>query len=328
MIIKSPSRLHMSLIDLSGAYGRIDGGIGLTLKDPNFVLFGEPIEKGIQIEFSDSVVDKNIIAECSDKITDAANKIIDYYGVESGFYFKVNEGYMPHSGLGFGTQVGLSTAKIISEYEAKPSDSLKLSTIIGRGGTSGIGTFAFDNGGFIVDAGRNKKEKDSFLPSSASKVHPPLLFSNFDFPDEWEVLVVILNGSDAVSGNKEVNIFQSYCPLPKVEVMEVSHLIFMNMIPFLLEKNLPAFGRSIDEIQKLGFKKIEVELQTDKIKDLMNKMREVGAYGVGMSSFGPTVYTIFDKNNKHIVEEIKEYVGSEGIVFTTKAQNSGHELIK
>ena len=102
----------------------------------------------------------------------------------------------------------------------------------------------------------------------------------------------------------------------------------MNLVPFLFEKNLSAFGKSIDKIQNLGFKKVEVSLQTDKIKNLMNKMREFGAYGVGMSSFGPTVYTIFDKNNKHIVEEIKDYVGDEGIVFTTKAQNSGHELIK
>ena len=60
----------------------------------------------------------------------------------------------------------------------------------------------------------------------------------------------------------------------------------------------------------------------------MNKMREVGAYGVGMSSFGPSVYSIFDKNNKHIVDEIREYVGMDGIVYTTKAQNSGYELIK
>lgn len=328
MIIKSPSRLHMSLIDLSGAYGRIDGGIGLTLQNPNFVLFGEPAEKGIQIEFSDSIADEDIIDECNTKITDAANKIMDYYNIENGFYFEVKEAYMPHSGLGSGTQIGLSTAKMISEYSGHSDDSLKLSTIIGRGGTSGIGTFAFDNGGFIVDAGRNMKEKDSFLPSSASNVRPPLLLANYDFPDDWEILIVILNTADAVSGNKEVNIFQDYCPLPKDEVMEVSHLIFMNMVPFLLERNLPAFGTAIDRIQGLGFKKVEVNLQTDKIKNLMNKMREVGAYGVGMSSFGPTVYTIFDKNNRHIVEEIREYVGDDGIVFTTKAQNSGHELIK
>lgn len=328
MIIKSPSRLHMSLIDLSGAYGRIDGGIGLTLNDPNFILFGEPSEKGIQIEFSEDITNDRTIEECTTKITDAANKIIDYYNVEDGFYFKVKKAYVPHSGLGSGTQISLSAAKLISEYNDYHADSLKLSTIIGRGGTSGIGTFAFDNGGFIVDAGRNMDEKDSFLPSSASNVRPPLLLGRYDFPEDWEILIVILNGADAVSGNKEVNIFQDYCPLPKNEVMEVSHLIFMNMIPFLFEKNLSAFGKSIDKIQNLGFKKVEVSLQTDKIKNLMNKMREVGAYGVGMSSFGPTVYTIFDKNNKHIVDEIREYVGNEGIVFTTKAQNSGHELIK
>ena len=51
MIIKSPSRLHLTLIDMNGSYGRIDGGIGLTIKDPNFVLYGEPAEKGITVDF-------------------------------------------------------------------------------------------------------------------------------------------------------------------------------------------------------------------------------------------------------------------------------------
>ena len=31
MIIKTPSRIHMALIDLNGSYGRRDGGIGLTI---------------------------------------------------------------------------------------------------------------------------------------------------------------------------------------------------------------------------------------------------------------------------------------------------------
>ena len=73
---------------------------------------------------------------------------------------------------------------------------------------------------------------------------------------------------------------------------------------------------------------MEVSLQSQQIRDMRDKLREIGAYGVGMSSFGPTVYSVFDKNNKHIVEEIKEYVGSRGIVLTTKAQNYGHEIQK
>lgn len=328
MIIKSPSRLHMTLIDLSGAYGRIDGGMGLTLQDPNFILFGEPTEKNIQIDFSDSMAKNNYMDEYIKKIEDASLKIKDYFNIEENFYFNVKNVYLPHSGLGSGTQIALSTAKLITETMGIEADAHKLAQIVGRGGTSGIGTCSFENGGFIVDGGHSLTEKSSFLPSSASSANPPLLLAHHDFPEDWSILVVILNSDFSVNGKKEVNIFQKYCPVPKQEVCEVSHLIFMNMIPFLLEHNIEGFGRGIDEIQNIGFKNIEVSLQSNKIKDLMNKMREVGAYGVGMSSFGPAVYSVFDKNNKHIVEEIREYVGSDGIVYTTKAQNSGYEITK
>ena len=141
-------------------------------------------------------------------------------------------------------------------------------------------------------------------------------------------MLVILKSDVSVNGQKEVNIFQEYCPIDRNEVELYSHLIFVNLIPFLLEKDLPCFGNIINKIQTIGFKKIEVSLQSDNIKALMNKLTEIGAYAVGMSSFGPTVYSFYDKTNKHIVEEIKEYVGDDGIVITTKAQNHGHVLTK
>ena len=100
------------------------------------------------------------------------------------------------------------------------------------------------------------------------------------------------------------------------------------MIPFLIEKDLPCFGNIINKIQTIGFKNIEVSLQSDNIKKLMSKLREIGAYAVGMSSFGPTVYSFYDETNRHIVNEIKDYVGDDGIVITTKAQNHGHVLKK
>ena len=328
MIIKSPSRLHMTLIDLSGAYGRIDGGMGLTLQDPNFILLGEPTEKNIQIDFSDSIAKNQYIEEYARKIEDATLKVKNHFGIEDNFYFNVEKIYLPHSGLGSGTQIALSTAKLITETMGIEVDAHELAHIVGRGGTSGIGTCSFENGGFIVDGGHSLKEKSSFLPSSASSANPPLLLAHHDFPDDWNVLIVILNSDFSVNGKKEVNIFQKYCPVPKQEVCEVSHVIFMNMIPFLLEHNIEGFGKGIDKIQEIGFKNVEVSLQSAKIKDLMNKMRAVGAYGVGMSSFGPAVYSIYDKNNEHIVDEIKEYVGSDGKVFTTKAQNSGFEITK
>ena len=329
MYIKSPSRLHLGLIDMNGSYGRLDGGIGLTIKDPNLILYAEPAEKGITIDFNeDFEFTEEIKDECLTKITAAAEKVINHYDVDEGFYFRVDRAYLPHSGLGSGTQIALSTGKLITEHIGEEANGYSLGKITGRGGTSGIGVFAFDHGGFIVDGGHSLKEKSSFLPSSASKASPPQLFGRYDFPDEWGVLLVILKSDVSVSGKKEVNIFQEYCPIDRNEVELYSHLIFMNMIPFLLEKDLPCFGNIINKIQTIGFKKIEVSLQSDNIKALMAKLTEIGAYAVGMSSFGPTVYSFYDKTNEHIVEEIKDYVGDDGIVITTKAQNHGHILTK
>ena len=329
MYIKSPSRLHLGLIDMNGSYGRLDGGIGLTIQNPSLLLYGESAEKGITIDFNEGAnITDTIKNECIKKITDAAQKVTDYYDVDEGFYFRVDGAYPPHSGLGSGTQIALSTGKLITEHIGQEANGITLGKITGRGGTSGIGVFAFDHGGFIVDGGHSRKEKDSFLPSSASVASPPQLFGRYEFPDEWGVLLVILKSDVSVNGQKEVNIFQEYCPIDRQEVELYSHLIFMNMIPFLLEKDLPCFGNIINKIQTIGFKKIEVELQSENIKRLMAKLTEIGAYAVGMSSFGPTVYSFYDESNKHIVEEIKEYVGDDGIVMTTKAQNHGHILTK
>ena len=74
MIIKAPSRIHMSLIDLNGSYRRVDGGIGLALADPQFVLEVEQTESGITLDFLDSVTDEEAIEECREKIPDAAQK--------------------------------------------------------------------------------------------------------------------------------------------------------------------------------------------------------------------------------------------------------------
>ncbi len=329
MYIKSPSRLHLGLIDMNGSYGRLDGGIGLTIADPSLLLYCEPAEKDITVDFNDNFeFGDGLRNEYAGKITSAAENVIDFYDIDEGFYFRVDKAYPSHSGLGSGTQIALSTGKLICEHIGQETNGYSLGKITGRGGTSGIGVFAFDYGGFIVDGGHSIKEKSSFLPSSASKANPPQLFGRYEFPDEWNVLLVILDSDVNVNGQKEVNIFQEYCPIDRNEVELYSHLIFMNLIPFLIEKDLPCFGNIINKIQTIGFKNIEVSLQQDNVRDLMAKLMEIGAYAVGMSSFGPTVYSIYDDSNKHIVDEIKDYVSDNGIVITTKAQNHGHILKK
>ncbi|RBQ24442.1 Beta-ribofuranosylaminobenzene 5'-phosphate synthase [Candidatus Methanobinarius endosymbioticus] len=329
MIIKTPSRLHMTLIDLNGSYGRADGGIGLTIDKPNFTLHCDLADKGITIEFNEKITDEEIKNEAIKKISKAAENVISHFNFEDGFHFTVEEAYPPHSGLGSGTQMSLATAKLICEFNEKNISSIEMGSILGRGGSSGIGMGAFEQGGFVVDGGHDLKDKGwSVLPSSVNPAKPPQLIGRYDFPEEWELVVGICDADTTVTGMKEDDIFEKYCPVPKREVEQLSHIIFMNLIPFLLEKNIDAVGDCINRIQSLGFKNVEVYRQAQNVRNLIDSMKQFGAYGVGMSSFGPAVYGLVAKKNKDFYEATKDYLGDNGVVFKTKAQNHGHELIK
>ena len=327
MIIRAPARIHMSLIDLNGSYRRIDGGIGLALSEPQFVLEVQQTESGVTLEFADTVDDEEAILECSEKIPDAAERTIEHFNIDSGFHFIVHQTYPPHSGFGSGNQIAVSTAHLITETMGIEIASRELSSIVGRGGTSGIGTFTHDLGGFIVDGGHSVEEKPGFLPSGASKAKPATLIARYEFPEDWKILIAIPKVNKHMNGQDEVNVFQDCCPIPKDEVEKVSHLILMNLIPFMLEKNIKEFGWCVSELQKVGFNKLEHSLD-DSFLPTMKAIEDAGAYGVGISSFGPVLYTVFDDENADIVEKTKEILGEDGTVFVTKAQNHGFTIEK
>ncbi|MGB9202191.1 beta-ribofuranosylaminobenzene 5'-phosphate synthase family protein, partial [Methanobacterium sp.] len=174
MIIETPSRLHLTLLDLNGIYGRIDGGVGITLKNPCLKLEAESTQNGIEVGFSKSCqLIKDYVNDYTIKIENSVLKIKNALEIEGGFKFTVEKGFPPHSGLGSGTQLSLAVAKLISSMNHQDLTALELAKIVGRGGTSGIGVESFENGGFIVDGGHKSNEKQGFLPSSASCATPP-----------------------------------------------------------------------------------------------------------------------------------------------------------
>lgn len=328
MIIETPSRLHVTLIDLNGEIGRIDGGVGLTIENPRLILETETTDENVEVVFEESNLSEKLMNEYKEKIENSVKKMTDFLKVESGFKFTVKKTYPAHSGLGSGTQISLAVGKAIVNHNDQDISTPQIAKIVGRGGTSGIGVRAFDHGGFIIDGGHKVDEKPDFLPSSASSASPAPLITRYDFPEDWNIILAIPDVPAGASGPKEVNIFQKYCPIPLREVQELSHVLLMKMMPAVVEKDITAFGDSINQIQNVGFKKIELELQHHLINKLIDNMRSEGAAGVGMSSFGPTVYAITDTDEKNIskvAEDTMKEIG--GHVIVTKAQNKG-ALIK
>jgi beta-ribofuranosylaminobenzene 5'-phosphate synthase len=333
LIIQTPSRLHLTLIDLNGTQGRLDGGVGITIKDPRLSLRIEPTDQGIGVHFKDSnKLDNKLKEDYTQKIYNSAINAMKHFQIDSGFDFFVEDTYPAHSGLGSGTQISLATAKLIAAYNGIDIESSQLGKIVGRGGTSGIGVGAFQEGGFIVDGGHSNDEKPGFLPSSASKASPPPILARYNFPEDWDIIIAIPQIEDRVSGSKEVNIFQEFCPIPLRDVERLSHVILMKLMPSVLEKDIVSFGNAINQIQSIGFKKVEMDLQDKLISDILGNMRDSGAAGAGMSSFGPTVYAVTDNNSKDILKSVKEIMpDSEGVSFITKAQNTGailHDHLK
>jgi len=320
--VRTPSRLHTTLLDLNGELGRVDGGVGMALEDPNITLEVESIESGLIVE-----------GDQSGRVFEIAKRIINTYNLKNGVLIRLLKRYEEHVGLGFGTQLSLGVGSAITRINGIHVSPRDLANIVRRGGTSGIGVAVFEFGGFIVDGGHTfglGRQKQSFLPSSASKAPPPQVISRLVFPEDWLLIVATPQASQRVHGSFEVDLFSKYCPIPVEEVRLLSHLILMKLLPSVVEKSIVDFGEAISSIQKIGFKSIEVNLQSNAVKNLMKVMLDAGAYGVGLSSFGPTLYTVIDSTKKAkiiagVVEDEINKIG--GNVLITKVRNKGADLV-
>jgi len=276
--ITTPSRLHLTLIDLNAEIGRVDGGIGLTISDPSFRIRAKKAD-GITIT-GDS--------ESTDRMQETARALLpDGCGIE----IEIAQDIPPHVGLGSGTQSSLAAGMAVARLYDLRLSVRDIAIRTGRGGTSGIGVASFEEGGFILDGGHRWSEKRAFKPSAASKSQPaPILFRQ-PFPD-WEIVLAIPDLRGAHDA-KEVNIFERECPIPLCEVQELSHVILMEMLPSVVEADVVAFGDSVNRIQNVGFKKREIMLQTPAVARIIELLQE-RTCGAGMSSFGPVVYGITD----------------------------------
>lgn len=314
--ITTPSRLHITLIDMNGEIGRVDGGAGLTLSSPNIKVTAAEAD-GIQIEG---------LQGFADRMRKAAEALLPE---GKGVRINVEELIPPHVGFGSGTQAALAAAAAVNELYGLGKSVRELAFAVKRGGTSGIGVTAFEKGGFIVDGGHRFKDKGAFMPSAASRVPPgPVLFRE-DFPD-WDVVIAVPDDT-GMHDQEEINVFQKFCPLPIEEVREVAHMVLMKMMPAVIEGDIESFGAAVNHVQTVGFNKKESLIWPEFVKNIASFMRS-RSYGSGVSSFGPVVYAFVDnrEEGRQLQAEVQKMLDESagGITMMTRAKNSGAEISK
>jgi len=331
LIVETPSRLHITLIDMNGSQGRIDGSAGVALDYPRYKA---RFAKANQVE----VVGCD--AQLAKRIGDCVETFYGNYKPLPGLYCEMVETIPPHKGLGSGTQLSLMVAQAFNQLYALGLSVPELAKIMQRGGTSSLGTFFFVHGGFLVDGGHDKRDKGDFLPSRFTRDVPlcPVLFRH-EIPANWKVLLCIPNSTDGLSGEDERDFMASVCPIAENEVEKACRIILMKMMPAVVEGNLARFGESIAYLQDNGWKKLHWQRAANKKHLFMrNVLESIGLCGVGLSSTGNTIFGFYDsqqETQEALRSRFNARIGNEGVkqytlIFTSTSSKGSacyHEAL-
>ena len=299
VIIEAPARLHLGFLDLNGDLGRRFGSIGMAINTPSTIL-----------KVSTAPQD-HVSGPESGRTLKALKSFKEKLCIKSCYEVRVKNAIPAHAGLGSGTQLALAVGAGLAAINNKPHSIENLGQTLSRGARSAIGISAFENGGFIIDGGKGTSKK------------PPPLLSRTKFPEEWRVLLVLDPHSTGVHGERENLAFTDLPKMSPEEVGVICRLTLMQLLPGLHEQDISTFGNAITQIQEIvGFHFATKQggdiWASQHVARIVKRMGELGAQGIGQSSWGPTGFAF--TQTQAAAEKLYESVAQD-------AKGMGMEII-
>lgn len=298
IVVEAPARLHFGVLDLGGRLGRSFGGLGAAIPSPSLLLEAAP---------STEVTASGPGAE---RACEFADRFLAYHRLRGGVRVTIHRAIPSHAGLGSGTQLGLAVGRVLAELHGLPTDPVELARATSRGKRSAIGTWTFALGGFIVEGGR-KPGTEELAP----------LLARFAVPESWHYVVAVPSGRRGLSGDAEARAFEELPPPPDPEVERVSHLVLMQLLPALVEADLPSFGQALSSVQRItGSWFADAQggvFAPGQTEQLVASMADWGAAGVGQSSWGPAAYGLVESADaaSELAGRVGRAMGATGAVF-------------
>lgn len=331
VMVRAPSRFHLTLTDLNGGFsGRVDGGVGFTLSEPDFEIWASHSTGGPALDCL--IEDDEDRAEAETAITVALEKVGTRLGLPP-IALQVRSPVSSHAGLGSKTALLLGVAKAYTALHGYDLPGGELARLVGRGGTSGIGSNGFDRGGLIIDCGHAAALKaGAFMTSGwASDIPPGPLMASYPMPD-WPLLLVTPIARK-IHGALEQELFAKVCPIPLDDVRAVCHIAMMMLAPAVIEDDPAVFARGVNELQKLRWKSHQIECQSEVVPAVMAALTEMGVSGVGMSSWGSSILAMGPEMDDpamlaRVTTEIQSVMDrfEGGTVLETRCNNQGHAM--
>lgn len=285
--VKTSGRLHMGFFDLHGGLGRKFGSIGLSLDAPNLLIEAKPANQ-LKVFGSDAVPQSVI-----DRSYTIAERLLVKLGLRESVELHVLQNIPEHAGLGSGTQLALAIGTVIGRLHKLNLSTPEIAALTNRGGRSGIGIAAFDYGGLLIDGGRVSAQKP------AGSVIPPLL-ARYDFPEQWRILLIFDASQPGVHGEQEMAAFSQLPRFPEALAAHLCRHVLMQAMPALVERDLSAFGHSIQVLQSHVGDYFAPAQGGRYASKLVGKVLDcLGGAGVacyGQSSWGPTGFAVFESH--------------------------------
>src|SRR5262245_16097725 len=306
VFVEASARLHFGVLDLRGSRGRWFGGIGAAMAKPT-------------LRLSASRADTlSAQGEDAERARGFARLFLAHHHLRGGADIRVHQTLPSHVGLGSGTQLALAVARALAELYGIESDARGLASAVGRGKRSAIGTWTFEDGGLVVEGGRR---------AGSDECGP--LIARVPIPSTWFCILAIPEGAPGISGAGEAEAFSKLPAPPERDVERVAHIVLMSLLPALADADLQGFGRALTEVQEITgqwFTSVQGgTFAPGGSADLVRRLREWGASGVGQSSWGPAVYGIVEGHEAatRLAEHVVDYMGSSAIVFASPFRSDG-----
>lgn len=295
--VTSYSRIHTALLNMSGYQGRVDGGIGFSIASPSWKI----------TLYSDTSVDtpSNFGSEHKESVQRLKSSLIRDYCLPE-FSYAIDGGVGAHVGLGSKTSLLMGFGKAVGNLFKIEILPKHVAMTAGRGGTSGIGYWASQLGGFIWDAGRAfPQEKSTFRPSSVAAYPPPSLIMALSV-EEYKICHFRFS-SKKIYGAEECQIFEDNCPTTHGETRELLSIVSGLLVPSLISMHDVGIQQALRVIQTLGLKAVEWRLQDNDTRRFREYWESnCSDTALCLSSMGPTMYCL-TKKPQEIQELLTKY---------------------
>jgi len=305
--VKAPARIHLTVLDMNRfAPGRPGGGgVGFAVQ----VYCTAEVTctpRGIEIDYNRAPILRHFVEVFRETV-----------GYRGGFRIKARDHEYKHVGMGSTSTITIAVANAMNAALGSPLSRDELRLLMGNNfveeTSEGNVTFAFETG---IGPAVSTYGGMAITGDELSLVY------HHPFAEGMNVFLVIPPSEISSAGEKEFELLMNRARDLDYKDRELKcYMVMMDLIPALERGDVKKTGDIIWEIEFRGSKRAEVSHHGFRIYQYMAKLREAGLEFVGMSSVGPTIAVITEKDRRTVEKAISP-LGLK-VAVGTKIDNRG-----